>query len=52
MAESKYVTTSVQLTPAQHAALREIARAQGVTVSAVMRWALAAWLPTPETPPT
>ncbi len=48
MAESKYVTTSVQLPPAQLAALQGIAETQGVTVSAVVRWAITEFLTRPE----
>ncbi len=44
MAESKYATTSIQLPPAHLAALQARARDQGVTVSAVVRWAITAYL--------
>ncbi len=50
MAESKYATTSVQVPPAQLAALQALAAEQGVTVSAVVRWAITAYLKT-DAPP-
>jgi len=54
MADHKYATTSIQLPPAHLAALQALAREQGVTVSAVVRWAISAWLlehrrPAPQT---
>ncbi len=52
MAESKYATTSIQVPPAQLTALQAIARDQGVTVSAVVRWAISAYLPQPDAPQT
>ncbi len=54
MAESKYATTSIQVPPAQLAALQAIAQVEGVTVSAVVRWALTAYLkylPASDAPP-
>ncbi len=53
MAEHRYATTSIQVPPAQLAALQALAQAQGVTVSAVVRWAISAFLNTrPDAPPT
>ncbi len=44
MAESKYATTSIQVPPAHLATLQALAREQGVTVSAVVRWAIQRYL--------
>ncbi len=52
MADSKYATTSIQVPPAQLAALQTIAAEKGVTVSAVVRWAIQAYLPQPDAPQT
>ncbi len=57
MAESKYATTSIQVPPAHLAALQARAAEQGVTVSAVVRWAITAYLleahrPQPDAPQT
>ncbi len=57
MAESKYATTSIQVPPSHLVMLQELARGKGVTVSAVVRWAITAYLldvqrPPPDAPQT
>ncbi len=47
MPEAKYTTTSIQVPPAHLATLQTLASRHGVTVSAVVRWAITAYLAHP-----
>ncbi len=54
MAQTNFRTTSVQLKPVQRARLEQLSDAREVSVSILVRWAIAHWLragaPSPEGP--